>query len=49
MAFSIFLDNDPAGFSGADRLARALLGLTGVDLRWIAMPSPSHAVRSFTR
>jgi DNA primase catalytic core len=38
LAFSIFLDNDPAGFGGADRLARTLLGMTGVDLRWVAMP-----------
>ncbi|WP_080357341.1 CHC2 zinc finger domain-containing protein [Stenotrophomonas maltophilia] len=35
---SVFLDNDPAGFSGADRLVRDLLGLTGVDLQWIGIP-----------
>lgn len=38
LAFSVFLDNDPAGFGGTDRLVRALLGMTGVDLRWIGMP-----------
>lgn len=38
LAYCIFLDNDPAGFSGADRLARGLLGLTGVDVRWIGIP-----------
>ncbi|OQS08510.1 hypothetical protein B0T37_19645 [Chromobacterium violaceum] len=34
---SIFLDNDKAGFAGADRLVRRLLGLSGVDLRWIGL------------
>lgn len=38
LAYCIFLDNDPAGFGGADRLARGLLGLTGVDMRWIGIP-----------
>lgn len=38
LAYCIFLDNDPAGFGGADRLARGLLGLTGVDIRWVGMP-----------
>lgn len=38
LAYCIFLDNDPAGFGGADRLARGLLGLTGVDMRWVGMP-----------
>lgn len=34
---SIFLDNDRAGFAGADRLVRRLLGMAGVDLRWIGL------------
>lgn len=34
---SIFLDNDKAGFAGTDRLVRRLLGLSGVDLRWIGL------------
>lgn len=34
---SIFLDNDKAGFTGADRLARRLLGIVGVNLRWIGL------------
>ncbi len=38
LAYCIFLDNDPAGFGGADRLARGLLGLIGVDVRWVGMP-----------
>lgn len=38
LSFSIFLDNDPAGFGGTDRLVRDLLGMSGVDLRWIGMP-----------
>lgn len=38
LAYSLFLDNDPAGFAGADRLVRRLLDLRGVDLRWIGMP-----------
>lgn len=38
LAYCIFLDNDPPGFDGADRLARGLLGLTGVDMRWVGMP-----------
>ena len=38
LAYCIFLDNDPAGFGGADRLARGLLGLTGVDMRWVGIP-----------
>ncbi len=38
LAFSIFLDNDPAGFGGTNRLVRAFLGTVGVDLRWVGMP-----------
>lgn len=38
LTYCIFIDNDPAGFGGADRLARGLLGLTGVDIRWVGMP-----------
>lgn len=38
LAYSLFLDNDPAGFAGADRLVRRLLDLRGVDLRWVGMP-----------
>lgn len=38
LALSIFLDNDPAGFGGTNRLVRELLSLPGVDLRWIGMP-----------
>lgn len=38
LKFTIFLDNDPAGFGGTDRLVRALLGLAGVELRWVGMP-----------
>lgn len=38
LSYSIFFDNDPAGFGGSDRLARGLLGLTGVDVRWVGMP-----------
>lgn len=38
MRLSIFLDNDPAGFGGADRLVRDLLGMSGVDLRWVGTP-----------
>ncbi|PPU11967.1 CHC2 zinc finger domain-containing protein [Xanthomonas arboricola] len=34
----VFLDNDAAGFSGADRLVRDLLGLAGVDLQWMGIP-----------
>lgn len=41
LAYCIFLDNDPAGFGGADRLARGLLGLTGVDMRWVGIPCAS--------
>ena len=38
LAYSLFLDNDPAGFGGTDRLVRRLLDLRGVDLRWVGMP-----------
>lgn len=38
LAYSIFLDNDPAGFAGADRVVRRLLDLHGVNLRWVGMP-----------
>ncbi|KRD18412.1 hypothetical protein ASE39_09150 [Acidovorax sp. Root267] len=38
MHLSIFLDNDPAGFGGTDRLVRDLLGMGGVDLRWVGTP-----------
>lgn len=38
LAYALFLDNDPAGFSGTDRLVRRLLDLPGVNLRWIGMP-----------
>ncbi|MBL8352187.1 MAG: toprim domain-containing protein [Burkholderiaceae bacterium] len=38
LAYCLFLDNDPAGFGGADRLVRRLLDLRGVNLRWIGMP-----------
>jgi len=37
LAYSVFLDNDPAGFGGADRLVRRLLDLRGVNLRWVGM------------
>ncbi|MGH6646774.1 CHC2 zinc finger domain-containing protein [Aquabacterium sp.] len=38
MRLGIFLDNDPAGFGGTDRLVRALLGMSGVDVRWVGTP-----------
>jgi len=38
LVYSLFLDNDPAGFGGADRLVRRLLDLRGVNLRWVGMP-----------
>ena len=38
LVYSIFLDSDPAGFSGANRLVRRLLDLQGVDLRWVGLP-----------
>ncbi|GAB2815542.1 hypothetical protein GCM10027276_15570 [Comamonas piscis] len=38
LSYILFLDNDPAGFAGADRLVRRLLDLRGVNLRWIGMP-----------
>ncbi|MGJ7606275.1 CHC2 zinc finger domain-containing protein [Variovorax sp. LT1R20] len=38
LAYILFLDNDPAGFGGTDRLVRRLLDLRGVNLRWIGMP-----------
>jgi len=33
-----FLDNDVAGFRGAERLVRDLLGMVGVDLQWMGVP-----------
>lgn len=38
LTYILFLDNDPAGFGGTDRLARRLLDLRGVNLRWIGIP-----------
>lgn len=38
LTYCIYLDNDSAGFVGAERLARDLIGLHGVDLRWIGTP-----------
>lgn len=38
LAYILFLDNDPAGFGGTDRLVRRLLDLRGVSLRWIGIP-----------
>lgn len=38
LVYSLFLDNDPAGFGGTDRLVRRLLDLRGVNLRWVGMP-----------
>ena len=38
LAYILFLDNDQAGFGGADRLVRRLLDLRGVNLRWMGMP-----------
>lgn len=38
LAYILFLDNDPAGFGGTDRLVRRLLDLQGVNLRWIGIP-----------
>lgn len=38
LAYSVFLDNDSAGFGGADRVVRRLLDLRGVNLRWVGMP-----------
>ena len=38
LAYSVFLDNDAAGFGGADRLVRRLLDLQGVNLRWVGIP-----------
>jgi DNA primase catalytic core len=38
LAYSLFLDNDPAGFGGTDRLVRRLLDLRGVNLRWVGIP-----------
>lgn len=38
LAYILFLDNDPAGFGGTDRLVRRLLDLQGVNLRWVGMP-----------
>lgn len=38
LAYILFLDNDPAGFGGSERLVRRLLDLRGVNLRWVGMP-----------
>ncbi|MBN8503087.1 MAG: toprim domain-containing protein [Burkholderiales bacterium] len=38
LAYSLFLDNDSAGFAGTDQLVRRLLDLRGVNLRWVGMP-----------
>ncbi len=38
LSYSLFLDNDPAGFAGSERLVRRLLDLRGVNLRWVGMP-----------
>lgn len=38
LAYILFLDNDPAGFGGTDRLVRRLLDMRGVNLRWVGMP-----------
>ncbi|MFG3450222.1 CHC2 zinc finger domain-containing protein [Stenotrophomonas sp. NPDC047960] len=38
LSLCVFLDNDAAGFSGAERLVRDLLGMTGVDLQWMGIP-----------
>lgn len=38
LTYSLFLDNDPAGFAGSERLVRRLLDLRGVNLRWVGMP-----------
>ncbi|WP_443112872.1 CHC2 zinc finger domain-containing protein [Herbaspirillum seropedicae] len=38
LVFSVFLDSDPAGFGGANRLVRRLLDLPGIDLRWVGLP-----------
>lgn len=38
LVYSVFLDSDPAGFGGANRLVRRLLDLQGVDLRWVGLP-----------
>lgn len=38
LSYILFLDNDPAGFGGTDRLVRRLLDMRGVNLRWVGMP-----------
>lgn len=38
LILSVFLDNDAAGFSGAERLVRDLLGMAEVDLQWVGVP-----------
>lgn len=38
LRYNIFLDSDAAGFGGANRLARRLMDLRGVDLRWTGVP-----------
>lgn len=38
LTYSLFLDNDPAGFSATERLVRRLLDLRGANLRWVGMP-----------
>ncbi len=56
LVYSIFLDSDSAGFGGGNRLARRLLDLQGVDLRWVGLPwrtepalgkDPDTCLRSF--
>lgn len=42
LQLSIFLDNDKAGFTGADKLARRLLGMVGINLRWIGLDTYSN-------
>lgn len=44
LAYNLFLDNDPAGFGGTDRLVRRLLDLRGVNLRWVGMPWRSRPI-----
>ncbi len=43
MSIVVFLDNDAAGFDGADRLVKDLLGVVGVDLRWVGAPWRTQA------
>ena len=41
---NICLDNDRAGFSGTERLARRLLGMAGVNLRWIGLDGRANSL-----